>query len=163
MKIFLNSDYLFIEEEELFEGVLNWATCQTKNKMKIDKYAAFDGEEPSRKKQKSNDFMNEEEDEKFQEIKFQFLKSVAPFIRFGLMDGKYLSKTVRPLNILSDKDIADILCYQHCPDLECGRFPIKQRIRPTRQIKKIRKRGKKRKKRPPINCSIVPNACLFHP
>ena len=56
------------------------------------------------------------------------MRAIVPFIRFGLMNGKYIVKNVRSSNILSDNEIVDILCYQQCKELKCGKFRIKQRI-----------------------------------
>ena len=115
MVVFLQCDGLNIKEEQLLESTLKWVDYQASNRN-------FNGQPPPKKKQKTNHDMNE-----IQNLKSRLLKTVIPCIRFGLMDGKYFVKKVKPLNILSVDEIASISCYILCGDGECGKFETKPR------------------------------------
>merc|ERR1712129_681218 len=62
-------------------------------------------------------------------IKIAHLKAICPFIRFGLMSGKYFVKKVKPLYCLTEKECLDIMSHIFCKDESCGAFSTRKRIR----------------------------------
>eukprot|EP01084_Bolivina_argentea_P011879 22245_1 len=125
IQIILQLDTLRVAEEDLWTAVLRWADYQTINYKQNVNYAGFDGSAPSKKKQKLD---NEKSDGVDKRHRLNLLKDVCPYIRFGLMDGKYFVKQVRPHNCLTDKEVSDILCYIQCNDEPCSAFSVKSRI-----------------------------------
>ena len=74
-------------------------------------------------------------------FEYKLLKELCPFIRFGLMNGEYFVKKVKPLNILTNEEIMDILSYYQCKnDEKCGKFSIIQRGKKWKKLRKIKQR-----------------------
>ena len=114
MVIFLQSGALHVKEEILWEAVQKWACYQSSHKTMED----------------SEEIKEEPEiDLIASDVKLALLKSVAPFIRFGLMDGEYFAKQVKPSNILSLQQVAVVACYilSNDSDAKCGEFSTKSR------------------------------------
>ena len=55
------------------------------------------------------------------------LQELSPFVRFGLMNGKYFVEKVKPLNILTKDEIIEILSYQHAKTGDCAGFNVGKR------------------------------------
>ena len=91
-----------VAEEGLWESVLKWAVYQSRIKLKTDKYEDFNGEPPADKKQK----LNEDQDNlKLEQLVRDLVPLLCPYIRFGFMEGEYIAKKVRPLNVLSSDEL----------------------------------------------------------
>ena len=118
MTIFLQSDALCAKEENVWQAALKWAQYQVKH----EKYASFDGNPPSKKKQKIDHDVDAT-----QEKTRNLMKQICPFIRFGLMDGKFICQKIKPLQILTGAEISDILAFIQYNDDNCGKFNIKSR------------------------------------
>ena len=115
MIIFLQSDALHVQEEDLWEAVQKWAHYQSSDKTT---------EDSEQKNQEHEIDLVPDPD-----VRLALMKSVAPFIRFGLMDGEYFAKTVKPSNILSLQEVTDVACYilANDPNAQCGEFSTKSR------------------------------------
>ena len=139
MQIFLQQNNLEVMEEDLWTAVVKWAGYQSSNK----KYHNFDGSEPSGKRRKLNyndsnkdiDINNDDDDIKSNRdakaltSKTKLLKKIAPFIRFGLMSGKFYVDHVQPLKCLTSSKNQDIYDYMLSlrANRKCGEFSIKPR------------------------------------
>ena len=116
MQLFLQSDHLRIKETDLWDRVLKWADHQS---VKINaNNSDFYGNLPPSKKRK----LDEDQDIIKASNKISLLTAIAPYIRFGLMDGKYFVTKVRNEGFLTDKEVADISCYIHSSEQYCGEF-----------------------------------------
>ena len=131
----LQWDCLKVGEEKLWENVLEWIENQekdTKKRKLSDKLSP-----PNAKKQKLNDGQanntsQDDDSKKDEEIfpgteRIKLLRQIRPLMRFGLMSAEFFVQNVKPQNFLSDKDIADILCYIAVEEGKCGIFSTKKR------------------------------------
>ena len=128
IKVLLQIDTMDISEEEIWVAVVKWAEYQSS----LSKCKDFDGSEPMNKRRKLHHNHNNEEDEDHDKNnkKLNLLKELSPFIRYGLMSGRYFVKEVQPYNILSNKETQTISNYILCgQDINenCAGFSTKRR------------------------------------
>ncbi len=100
MILFLQSDVINIKEEQLWEYTIKWAQYQY---------------EISNHSKNENDYDIKSDSNN---MKLYLLKNIRKYIRFGLMNGAYIVKNVKPLNCLTDSELVSIFSYIHCPNDE---------------------------------------------
>ena len=113
MSILLQSDYLNIKEEKLWDAVLKWAARQRSDVRDIDQ------EPPAKRRRKDRD-------------ELRILQSVVQYFRFGLMESTYFAQKVQPTGCLSKDEVIAVFQYIAVrdvdPQAECGRFSTKKRF-----------------------------------
>jgi len=120
MSILLQCDYLGCKETSLWEAVLNWSAHKSSK--------GCDQERPSKRRKLDTILTVTDGDQ------LALLTAVAPFIRFGLMGGKYFATKVVPQNVLTKDETLAVLMYGHAPEQGCGPFSTIARFKMGIQI-----------------------------
>ena len=135
ISVLLQSEFLRIKEEEIWDAVLKWAERQSSKEIIGD----ID-EEPAAKRRRLNHHENRHKDNI---LLLRLLNEVKPYIRFGLMDSKYFSERVESIGFLSKDEVIAVFKYmamkQEDPKYQCGAF----NTRPRRRMIHIDARVKK--------------------
>ena len=131
MRLLLQCDDLKIGEEDLWDAVMKWAERKSmglnpRDSVRTD---AVDQEPPSKRRR-----LNDSKYSKNCNVnQSDLLRSVCPYIRFGLMNSKYFSERVKPTGCLSKDQMLSVFEYmtmkKENPQYECGIFSTKPRKR----------------------------------
>eukprot|EP01084_Bolivina_argentea_P051531 94802_1 len=105
MKILLTLDEFAVKEDIIWEQLIKWSDHQTQKVMDDQKQS-----------------------DKADEYKLSLLKSVKPYVRFGLMSPQCFARSVQPQNVLDAQEMIDVFTYL-CGNKTkgCGQFCIKPR------------------------------------
>lgn len=121
MQFLLQIDNLKIAEEKIWEAVLKWKHHEIGSD--ANGKGEIDEEPPSKRRRVDNHNSGD--------IQRRDLRSVARFIRFGLMDHQYFVQNVQPTECLNQEEMLTISNYIGMratnPDFECGSFSTVKR------------------------------------
>eukprot|EP00485_Elphidium_margaritaceum_P010455 CAMPEP_0202704204 /NCGR_PEP_ID=MMETSP1385-20130828/16923_1 /ASSEMBLY_ACC=CAM_ASM_000861 /TAXON_ID=933848 /ORGANISM="Elphidium margaritaceum" /LENGTH=459 /DNA_ID=CAMNT_0049362177 /DNA_START=239 /DNA_END=1618 /DNA_ORIENTATION=+ len=159
MRVLLQSDYLLIKEEEIFEAYIRWLNFQrVRNSKHVSDDAVlsiFAQQNTARAAAQSLDTddmcddVDVEDDDDNDTIKTHYSSMSVPdvmqlpsavyrdphnlykLIRFGLMTNKYFIKHVIPTRLLSDADLVCIMKYFVFTDEGCSGFDTRERGKDT--------------------------------
>lgn len=129
---FLQNDDLHIEEEALWEAVVKWSDNQSNHHLQTVKSSnsACD-QEPTAKRQKIENERNQ----------MSLLRSIAAYIRFGLMDAVYFIEEVQPTGCLSESEMLVITNYFIMRSKDPGYQGVKMVVKKRRSKLICIKRG----------------------
>ena len=137
LQTLLESDDLSANETSIWDAVLRWidhrVTVHEKEEKEYEGLESFDENKDFEVNVMNRIKRMDEMDEKCEQIedRITLIKRICPFIRFGLMSGKYFVEKVVSQNFLSVQEIADISCFIHWNGYEYkGRFSTTPRTPP---------------------------------
>eukprot|EP01083_Nonionella_stella_P305302 1064478_1 len=116
MKLFLQSDHLQITEDELWKYVIKWVEYQCKHNPRKQHAQVDMCDQEDSKNENDNNADNPKESRK------HLLKSIAPCMRFGLMNGEYFAKHIVTEGILTQSELVSVLLYFQNQEAKCGSF-----------------------------------------
>ena len=123
MRLLLQCDNLRINEEDLWDAVMKWAETRS-NGLSDDNHDI--DQEPSSKRRRLNSNHNSHNVDQS-----EILRSVAPYIRFGLMGSTYFSERVKSTGCLSKDEVIAVFEYMAMrkknPNFRCDKFSTKPR------------------------------------
>ena len=117
MRLFLKRS-LHCTEEAIWKYVIKWAEFKNKKTQK--------NRTKSRNDDDSKCDVDQGVDSKNASV-CSLLKSVKDLMRFGLMDGRYFSTEVIPMNVLDKDEVIDVLRFFQYPEGGCGSFETEPR------------------------------------
>ena len=117
IRLLLQCDYLQIKEEQLWDAVVKWSEGLSKG-LNSGNNDDIDQEPPPKRR-------------RFNVNQSDLLRSVCPYIRFGLMDMKYFTKKVKPTGCLTKDEVISVFEYmamkEDNADYQCDKFSTKPR------------------------------------
>ena len=139
LRLMLQCDDLRIREDKLWDAVIKWTLRKSKEGLGAEdnntSSTGIDEEPPSQRRRLNSNRSLPSGNVNQSDL----LRSVCPYIRFGLMDSKYFSEKVKPTGCLSKDELIAVLEYmtmkQSNPDYQCGKFSTKSRQFETRLMK----------------------------
>jgi len=136
MEILLQSDYLLLKEEKIWEAYLRWLSYQSQQQPHCENEReqspqSLDSDEVVSRATKCISKTNKFATCKYTENGSRFMDThkLYKYIRFGLIDSVYFIKSVVPTKVLSDSEMVTIMKYSICNDEGCGEFNVARRGR----------------------------------